>query len=216
MTKPRQISLLLLALWGTALAAPPSRATVIVYTDRAQFQAAATGLQTLTFEGLAPAGSFTFFPSPPGLTLQGVNFRGTPDRLFVIDPGFMPPTFAWSSGQVLQENSSGGELDVFLPAGITAVGTDVSSFLQQTAIFRLSTGDVFTVAEPGRPDFAFLGFTSDVPITSLAITITNNGNPTIDNFSFGFAAVPEPSSLVLAVLGCLGLLGWRRRQLAGP
>src|SRR5262249_1051315 len=100
-----------------------------------------------------------------------------------------------------------------LPPGITAVGLDVSSFLPQSAILQLSTGDALTVPEPGRPNFAFIGFTSDVPVTSLAITITNNGNPTIDNLTFGHA-VPYPGGLTVAGVGLLGLLGyrWHRRR----
>jgi hypothetical protein len=213
----RTVRLLLIALGGVAWAAAPARADLIVYTDRASFAANATNLQTITFEGLAPPNSFTFFNSPPGLTLQGVTFQGSPNNLFVIDPGFNPPNFAFNSGQFLQENNSGGTLNVALPAGTTAVGLDVSSFLPQSAILRLSTGDVLTVPEPGRPNFAFIGFTSNVPVTSLSITITNNGNPTIDNFSFGVAApVPEPGTLTLTGVGLLGFVGsrWRRRRAA--
>src|SRR5262249_60651793 len=100
-----------------------------------------------------------------------------------------------------------GTLRITLPPGTPAVGLDVSSFLPQSAILQLSTGDVLTVPEPGRPNYAFIGFTSDVPVTSLAITITNNGNPTIDNFTFG-QAVPEPGTLTLAGGGPRGLPGY--------
>src|SRR5262249_9132384 len=61
MTTARTVCLLLAALGGMALATAPARAGVIVYADRAGFEAAAQGLQTITFEGLAPANSFTFF-----------------------------------------------------------------------------------------------------------------------------------------------------------
>ena len=220
MTTPRMVQWLLTALAGMTLAAASARADLVIYTDRTTFEAHSQGLQTITFEGLAPLDSFTFFPSPPGLTQLGVNFQGSPNNLFVIDPGFNPPNFNWNSGQFLQENSSGGTLSVTLPPGTTAVGLDVSSFNPQSAILQLSTGDVLTVPEPGKPNFAFIGFTSDVPVTGLSITITGNGNPTVDNFSFGLASVgpaagvPEPGTLVLTTVGLLGLLGFggRRRR----
>src|SRR5262249_60660535 len=109
LTASRTVRLLLIALGGMALGAVPARADLIVYMDRAAFEARSGDLQTITFEGLAPPNSFRFFGSPPGLTLLGVNFQGSPNNLFVIDPGFNPPSFFWNSGQYLQENNSGGE-----------------------------------------------------------------------------------------------------------
>src|SRR5215831_15304738 len=52
---------------------PRAQADPTLYTDRAAFNAATTGLQTVTSGGIAPSPtSFTFFATPPGLTLAGV------------------------------------------------------------------------------------------------------------------------------------------------
>src|SRR5687767_15937470 len=91
------------------LGARPADAAVIVYSDLASFNSATTSQSTITFEGLAPVNSFTYYPSPPGLTTGGVTFTSSADVLFVIDPGYAPPPtfspdFAWSSGQFLMDN----------------------------------------------------------------------------------------------------------------
>ncbi|MBA4066975.1 MAG: hypothetical protein C0501_25355 [Isosphaera sp.] len=202
------------AAWSAAHV-PSARAAIITFTDRAAFNANTSGTSTITFQGLAPVNSFTFFNSPPGLTASGVNFQATAgsNSLFVIDPGF-DPLFNFPSGQFLQNNSfvANSGINVTLPAGVTAFGTDVSAQLPMTGVFTftLSTGEVFNFTLPGRPTLSFVGFTSDVAIASVAIR-SSTGALTLDNVTFGqAAAVPEPASLALAGVGGLALVAARR------
>ncbi len=58
---------------------------------------------------------------------------------------------------------------------------------------------------------------------ALLSSILSNSSPSTESGDFGFrvasvAGVPEPSSIVLAALGLLGLVawGWRRRKRLGP
>jgi hypothetical protein len=67
---------------------------------------------------------------------------------------------------------------------------------------------------------SFVGFTSDTPFSSISIDDPTNGLA-IDNFEFATgltAAVPEPSTWAMMILGFFGL-GWmayRRRQDCRP
>jgi PEP-CTERM motif len=209
--------------------ARPAAGSPIAYTDVTIFNAATTGLNTITFEGFAPANLFMFFDSPPGLTTAGVNFlaNAPTNSLFVIDPDFLPPNFFLPSGQYLQNNSGdpGSGILVTLPAGITALGADVSGQNPPNSNFDLTVtltdGGVFTFpfVLPTRPDLSFVGFTSDVPILTAQFTqfraddVTNAVS--LDNFRFGeaaAAAVPEPASFVLIGTGVVSLAARRRRQ----
>lgn len=201
------------------LAASSSQATasLITFTDRTAFLAAANITTSVDFEGLAPADSFTFFSSPPGLTTGGANFSSTTDNLFVIDPGFQSPDFFWSSGGYLIDNDfSTSALVITLAPGVTAFGADLSSFGAGDITIALAGGDMLTLASPGQPNFAFLGFTSDQDILSLAFSKSGD-SVVLDNVSFGQTAqtaVPEPASLTLLGLGLAGMGArrWRQRK----
>jgi hypothetical protein len=197
-----------------AAASSHAKASVITFTDRTAFLAAANITTSLDFEGLAPADSFTFFSSPPGLTTGDANFSSTSNRLFVIDPGFTSPTFFWSSGGYLSDNFvSPSALVVTLAPGVTAFGADISSFFGSGDIrITLAGGSMLTLASPGQPNFAFIGFTSDQDILSLAFSKPGD-SVVLDNVAFGQTAVPEPASLTLLGLGLAGMGArrWRRK-----
>jgi hypothetical protein len=215
-TRAHRLWILVLA--GLLLApATPVRAALVV-TDRAGFEALSTNLQIISFEGLAPPSSFTFFGSPPGLTVQGVNFQGVGNALFVIDPLFNPPAFFFPSGQFLENNSGNfvAPINVTLPAGVTAIGSDFSA--QNVGLFdytvTLSTGEVFNLSASGRPTLSFVGILSDVPVASISFNARNQttgGAMVLDNFTFG-QAIPEPGAFCLMSVGAIGLLGGLLRR----
>ena len=196
-----------------------ARASVITFTDRTAFLAAADITTSVDFEGLAPADSFTLIPSPPGLTTGGANFSSTTDKLFVIDPGFDSPDFFWSSGSYLIDNEfSTSALVITLAPGVTAFGADLSSFGSGDITIALAGGGTLTVASPGQPNFSFVGFTSDQDILSLAFSKPGD-SVVLDNVAFGqtaaAAAVPEPATLTLLGLGLAGMGARRWRQRRG-
>ena len=211
-----------LTVWAFLICAQPSaRAGLIFYTSRAAFDAAVTGEQTVKFQAPSPT-SFSYFPTPPGLTLSGVNFNITNPL-----PGDgLNPTGKNYSGityptDILVPSASPSrtstQLSITLPpGGATAIGLDYGSFGINPPLFTfaLSTGETFTATPAPFDSLGFLGFTSTSPVTSL--TITDPGPPALSevpilgDFSFGTAVVPEPSSLALLSLGGLALAGWRR------
>jgi len=200
-----------------AASSSQARASLITFTDRTAFLAAANITTSLDFEGLAPTDSFTFFSSP-GLATGGANFSSTTNRLFVIDPGFDSPDFFWSSGDYLIDNdfTSTSALVITLAPGVTAFGADLSSFGSGDITIALAGGDMLTLASPGQPNFAFVGFTSDQDILSLAFSKSED-SVVLDNVAFGQTgqtAVPEPASLTLLGLGLAGMGArrWRQRK----
>jgi hypothetical protein len=190
-------------------------ADIVVFTDKAVFSAAASGLTTIDFNGIAPENSLVQY-TPPVLTLSGVEFTGW-SRMYVIDPGFYG--FSYPGAGFLHVDRGSSVSVTSLPAGTTAVGTDYGGLFaggDATFSVTLSTGDIFNFATDksiAGGSLAFLGFTSTVPISSLEFRMPNE--PTfnaIDNFVFG-SAVPEPSTVAMwSVFGLIsGILAWRRR-----
>ena len=218
----RKLLFTLAACAAVAVASAPARADTTVFTSRTLFNAAATNLTTLTFEGIAPVNSVANFSSP--LTLQGATFSGSPTGMIsVVDSGFFAPLFQFNSGAVL---SGFAFVEVTLPAGITAIGTDLMSTNPSGSPFQvvLANGETFVVNTPLRPERGFFGIVTDVAIASIRFTTLpagpnqSAGIPLLDNFSFGqrnAATVPEPATLVLLGTGLAGIAARARRWRRG-
>lgn len=214
----RNLLFTLAAFAVVAFASTPARADAIVFTTRAAFIAASTGLTTIDFEGIAAPNGVANFSSP--LTLQGVTFSGSPTgAVSVVDSGFFSPLFQFQSGAVL---SGFGFIEVTLPAGVTALGADIMSTNPNGLPFQvlLSTGESFVVNTPAQPARGFFAITSDVAITSIRFATLPGPNqsagiPLLDNFTFGQAqgaTVPEPATILLLGTGLVGIATRVRRK----
>lgn len=219
MSALRKLLFTLAAFAAVAAASSPARADTLIFSSRTVFNTAATNLTTIDFEGIAATNSVANFSSP--LTLHGATFSGSPTGMVsVLDSGFFAPLFQFNSGAVL-----GGFafIEVTLPAGITAIGTDLMSTNPSGSPFQvvLATGETFVVNTPLRPERGFFGIVTDVAIASIRFTSQpagpnqSAGIPLLDNFSFGqaqTAPVPEPATIVLLGTGLAGIAARARRR----
>lgn len=207
---------------------PPARATLITYTTPAAFAAAASGLTTIDFEGIATANSFTSYNTAAGLTVSGVQFIGqqsaTAYSLQVVNPGATTTYYDWGSGAGLKGpsyNIAGFTpyIDIDLPASISALGVDLMTGSPNGLTYQVSVaGSNFTIATATRPTRTFFGVTSSAPFSTVRLTLTgtvqsDSSYALIDNVKFGAAGsqTAEASSLVLIGSG-LAMLGSVRRR----
>jgi hypothetical protein len=202
-------------------------ATIAVFDTRAVFNAAIENPLTINFEGIVATNAAVNFPNP-GLTTSGVNFFTSGTGPF--GPGFVTvygaglaamqsPVLNTGTGAILvwgPPNQPGTAfLNAALPPGTTAVGTDL--WAQQPFITSVDvivsasdgTTQTLTVNTLTRPTASFIGFTSDVPITSIAFRPPANQTGLIlDNFSYGKASgstpVSEPATAILVFTGLIG------------
>ncbi|MCS6954329.1 MAG: PEP-CTERM sorting domain-containing protein [Bryobacteraceae bacterium] len=210
---------ILVAIATVAFAAAPAGASPILFLDRTTWlTSVATLTATITFEGLASPGVPGNYSTASGLSLSGVQFIGPTSSgyfLYTQDPG-TASYLNWNSGDLLMggQASWGASIRVNLPAGVTAVGTDVMTHTPFAApvVLSLSTGHSFVIPTLNHPNRAFAGVVSSVPISWIQLT-PQSSYVLVDNFAYGDAgAVPEPDTLIMAATGLLGLWVARRTR----
>lgn len=188
-------------------------ANATFYTDRASWEAAVTGENTIDFEGIAPDNGFTYFGTGGSASLQisGVTFTvGSPatSNLYVIGKDYYYPGTSVLSVQ--QSVTEPDILIVTLPGAFGAFGIDVSDF-NGDAVWYGNGFNAFVLAGL-VPSFSFLGFIQDIGGPPLDFLLFHHGGASgplnVDNFSLAnpvIAAVPEPTTLELMV-GALSIL----------
>ncbi len=195
-----------------------AKASLTVYHNASDYQAATTGLTTIDFNGIASSGGFVSYGNGP-LTLSGVDFTSN-GSMFVIDPGFYGSPYGeggFLNSDFTQPNNI---ITATLPGPATAIGMNFGGLFSGGIVdFMLtfsdgSTVNASTTQSIGGGSLDFIGVTSTVALTSVQITMPDTPYyNAIDNFSVGLSAVPEPSTMAtagLAVLLCGGF-SWRRR-----
>jgi hypothetical protein len=194
-----------------------NRADAGFTTSQSAFLSANPGLQTLTFEGIAPSGGDV--QPAPSFAASGVTFT-TPDdgptAVAISSSSF----FFNTPSDALFVNQFNEPLDMNFTPNVGAVGFNVAAGFGGGSV----TVDVFngatllgttTFSTTSQTDFTtFIGASGFGPITEVTVTPGSGLFVLIDNLSFGTAAaVPEPSSLVLCgMAGAIGLVVARVRR----
>jgi len=191
-----------------------STASVTIYTSRAAWTAATSGVTTADFNGIAPFGGFVSYGSGPAV-IDGLTFTSN-DSMFVIDPAFYG--FPYPDGFFNADYNIPNLVTITLPSSYTAIGFDFGSLFSGGASFDVTLGSLgpFTVVSTGSVQDGVLAFAGFVSTTSFnTVTLSMPDAPfynSVDNFSYG-SAVPEPGSLALLGTGLVGIVGVLRRRL---
>ena len=159
--------------------------------------------------------NYTYFSSPPGLTLGGVNFQYTdpnPGLLFVTGDGGYAPQ-AVLTPQDFNANASGYYEDgmtTTFSSPVTAFSTTVETFFGSPFIWDVG-GNTYTQSSTSTTDagLAFVGFTSSTPFTSVTVTDPNEFAMIFGNLDYGSATgtATAPDEFSTAWTLGLGLVG---------
>ena len=196
-----------LSLAALLCAAASSQAAITIYTNQADFLAAVSAPGYDSYDDLTvdlygttldrTAGAYAYQAYAAG----GLYGAGTdPDHWLSTNLSLDPIVF---------QNFTGG-VTAF---GGNFFGSDISGGYIPNGNLVLSAedGSTVTYALNGATQASFLGFVSDTALSS--VTLSTDGGaywPTANNVVL---AVPEPASygMLLAGLGCVGLVARRRR-----
>ena len=173
-----------------------AQAQTTVYTGQPGFNAATTALTTYGFS----------FPTT-GITLSSPYVRGpvtfsTAGSLI----GFNDGHYGASSYLADDRFNAGGPVYT-ISSTTTALGLSLGSYFGLASYSYVVNGVAGSIAVPGT---TFLGFTSNSPI-SVAFTLPAGTELDVTGFVTASAAVPEPATWGLLMLGFAGI-GWAMRR----
>ena len=207
-------------LLGALIAAPPVSATVISYTDRPAFEAAAGSTSSESFDSFAVDTSFQVGALDAGafsISMTGAPEGGSYNQIDV------PPLVSPESDvngtahmRVFTDDSPQANLVITFDEAITAFGADFRSLNDVIARTQIEAAGqtLLTPLSESSGLLTFFGFVSDVAFTSVTFTGLANDVYGIDDVTWSTASVPEPGILGLLGAGLVGLALTRRRRAA--
>ena len=170
------------------------------------------GTTTITFDGIAPPGSFVAYNSGP-FTLSGATFSSN-DSMFIIDPSYYGSSYP-NGGFLSFDYATPDILTVMLPANVHSISFDFGGlFGPQTGMVAINGGAATAITAPdsitGTSALDYFSFSSSTPISTVTLTTPDSPNyNAVDNFSY--STVPEASTWAMLALGFVGLAFAGRR-----
>jgi PEP-CTERM motif len=188
-----------------------------VFTSSSAFSSATSGL-TVENYGSYSAGTLV----PEGSTLGALSYSfNTASGL----GGIITSQFNSFTGTSLGANQVGGAQFFFANEGftvtfasaVTAVGIFANVNLGTSFTLNTTTGSLTqTINSYDTSTFGFFGITSSTPFNAATFTSQNDGISTfnIPEIEFQAAAVPEPSTWAMMILGFagIGFMAYRRKS----
>lgn len=194
-------------------------ADLTTYTDQAAFAAAASGLTTVDYAGLAPANDVAgvSLPYTHGGVIMDSNVIGEGHAGWLVNNawGFTEQVACWNG------NTTDPGTFSLTQGGTQALGMDIvyggaAAGFSGTFTLADATTQAFNLTAPvgvAKGVHTFIGLTSSsTPITSITINAEPVAGAWISSVSY--VATPEPGTVVLLTTGLFGLLAyaWRKRK----
>jgi hypothetical protein len=186
-----------------------AQASVVEFSSLAAWDAAVPSSTTISFNG-----GTSFTGGGTTTSAGGVNFSVAGGEIFQIAPSFYGSSFGaggfYGSSYLNWDYFTPDVMTVTLPSANTAIGFDYAELAGRADTFTIVVGGQTFTVDTSTTGALFFGAVSTVPFTTFTIedlqapgsvNLDQGPYPTIDNFSFGVTAVPEPSTWAMMILG---------------
>jgi hypothetical protein len=195
-------------------------AGTVFYQSATDFNAATTNQVTTGFNGILTNDQRTstgYASYSPSLAVNGINFSGAPLGAVNINAAGFYNSSDFSVDYLINpyQISSDPNVLTITFAPTTAFGLDFSTFNKGPAAFELSNSFGTTVDPTlGFENSQFIGFVSTDMLSSLTLTVSSTESWVVTDVTTAVAAVPEPSTWAMMLLGFagVGFMAYRRKS----
>jgi PEP-CTERM motif len=217
MTRHHRLRYLTALISAAVLSANVANAGTIVTNDVTTFNADTTGQSTVGFNGILSCSAPCFQNYPAGLTQGGITFTTSAPNINVTSAAYYAPTPIYSGDFITNSYPPGGTVDtltITLGAAVTAFGLDFTTPYGSDASFTLSNGFTTSVGTVGFGPAQFEGFISTSPFDTITLSVPSPDGYFVVDVTTAVAAVPEPSTWAMLLLGFagVGFMAYRRKS----
>jgi hypothetical protein len=193
-------------------------AATLAYNDVTAFDNATTSQNTVGFNGILTCSGNGCFQGFTSVTQNGITFTTSAPFVNVTSATYYAPGITYAGDFLADAYPPGGITDTLtikLAAAVTAFGLDFTTPNGSNVAFGLSNG--FSTSVPTVTPFGptqFEGFVSTTPFDTITFSVPSPDGYFVVDVTTAVAAVPEPSTWAMLLLGFagIGFMGYRRRK----